>query len=95
MSLFASHQIPEPPQGGEIKLKNISSQDFQTSYLDEANKRIEVTIPAKATRIFPLAIGTIILNHLAHHLLNVQNFSYRTDVNVELDRLKKKIIQSQ
>lgn len=95
MSLYASHQIPEPPQEGSITLKNISSQDFKTSYLDGANKRIAVTIPADATRSFPLAIGTVILNHLAHHLLNVQNFSYRTDVNVELDRLKKKIVQSQ
>ncbi len=90
MGLYAVDHLPEEKKG-EIHLQNISIEDFHTSYFDNNNKEVKVTIPGLKTKEFSHSIGMIIRNHLANFILNQKSFHYKTDVNLELAEIKKQI----
>lgn len=91
MSLYSSHQLPEKSAEGTIYLMNPSIQEFKTSYFDDDNQSVEVVIPALETKEFPAALGNVIRNHLVTFILNQEDFHYKTDVKLELERIKQEV----
>lgn len=92
MSLYSTHQLPDAPiEGGEMHLQNLSNSDFSMQYFDDENKPHTVLIPALDTQSFPTALGHVVRNHLATFMLNEQGFSYKTDPQDELTKIKERI----
>lgn len=96
MSLKTSNlysPIQEPTtQKGEMYLVNPSMKEFKTTYLDDKNQSIEVILEPLETKAFTRNTGEIILKHLMNFVLDQGGFSYKTDVNLELAKIKEKCV---
>ena len=91
MPLYSTHQISEPKQEGVVHVMNYTTKDFAMEYLDSDNKPHTVSIPALDSKPFPKQLATSVINHLANFILNLQDFSYTTDPNLELSKIKEKV----
>ena len=91
MALYATTKLLDESPKGTIHLMNVSIEDFHTKYLDDDNKEISITIPSLQSKEFPHTLGLVIRNHLANFILEKQGFSYKTDVNIELNKIKERI----
>ena len=80
------------PQKGEIYLVNPSIEEFRTTFFNDKNHSVEVVLAPLETRAFPRSIGETVLNHLMNFILNQGGFSYKTDVNLELAKIKEKCV---
>ena len=90
-NLNSPHQEPAI-QVGDIYLVNPSIEEFKTTYFNDKNEPVEVKLAPLETRAFPRNTGNIILNHLVNFILNQGGFSYKTDVNLELAKIREKCI---
>jgi hypothetical protein len=90
-NLKSPNQEPEV-KTGEIHLINPSLKEFKTSYFDDNNKPVEVVLAPLETKAFPRAIGEVILRHLIDFVLNQGGFSYKTDVNIELAKIRERCV---
>jgi hypothetical protein len=90
-TLYAPNQ-PIEPKGDEIHLINPSMQEFKTSYLDDKNHEVQVILEPLQAKEFPMSIGLTVLKHLQDFILNQQGFSYKTDVNLELAKIREKCV---
>ena len=89
--LKAPNQEPEV-KTGEMHLINPSVSEFKTSYFDDNNNSVEVVLAPLATKAFPRGIGEVILRHLMDFILNQGGFSYKTDVNEELKKIRERCV---
>ncbi len=80
------------PQKGEMLLINPTMEEFKTSYFTDKNEGVEVTIAPLDSKAFPRSVGETILNHLMNFVLNKGGFSYKTDVNLELAKIREKCV---
>lgn len=90
-NLNSPHQEPTV-QTGDILLVNPSMEEFKTTYLDDKNKQVEVTLQPLETRAFPRDTGRIVLTHLVNFVLNQGGFSYKANINLELAKIREKCI---
>ena len=80
------------PKTDDILLVNPSIEEFKTTFFNDKNHSVEVVLAPLETRAFPRAIGETILKHLMNFILNQGGFSYKTDVNLELAKIKEKCV---
>ncbi len=81
------------PQTDEMLLINPTPKEFTTTYFDDENKQVKVTIPPLASQSWPRHTGEIVLKHLMNFVLNQNGFSYKTDVNLELAKIREKCLR--
>lgn len=91
MTFHSPNQEPEE-QSENLYLINPSIEEFKTTYLDDDNKTVEVVLAPLESREFKPGEGRIVLNHLVNFILNQEGFAYKSDVNEELARIRKKCI---
>lgn len=91
MSLYSVNSLPETPKESTVHLMNYTTHDFSMDYLDNDNKPHTVKIPALDTASFNSKLAPVVANHLANFILNLQGFSYKTDANIEIAKIKEKI----
>lgn len=87
MSIYSSYQEPED-KTGTMHIINPSIEEFNTTFLDDRNKHVSLTLAPLESREFSRSVGSIVLRHLVNFILNQSGFSYKTDVNKELERIR-------
>ncbi len=80
------------PKTDDLLLVNPSIEEFTTYYFDDKNKQVKVTLAPLETKAFPRGVGQTILNHLMNFILNQGGFAYKTDVNLELAKIREKCV---
>lgn len=90
-NLYSPHQ-EIVTKTDKIYLINPSVAEFKTSYFNDKNERVEITLAPLETRDFPIGEGNTILKHLVDFILNQGGFSYKTDVNIEKEKIRQKCI---
>ncbi len=80
------------PQTDDILLVNPTMEEFTTYYFNDKNEQVKATLKPLETKSFPHSYGQIILKHLMNFVLNQGGFSYKTDVNLELAKIKEKCL---
>ena len=83
---------PVEVKTGEIHLINPSLKEFKTSYFDDNNNSVEVVLAPLETKAFSQATGQVILKHLVNFVLNQGGFSYKTDINIELAKIRERCV---
>jgi hypothetical protein len=89
--LYAATQLSEEKKEELVYVMNYTTKDFSMDYLDDENKPHVASIPALEIKSFPAPIAQRVVNHLANFILNLEDFSYKTDPQEELKRIKEKV----
>jgi hypothetical protein len=90
--LYAVNTLPEEKPQGLVYVMNYTTEDFSMDYLDDKNVSHTITIPALDTKPFEASLAPMVITHLANFILNLEDFSYKTDPKLEIARIKEKIV---